>query len=300
MAQTPWGDLTVADAHVHFFSYRFFSLLAGQPAEEVTARLGWTAPPEAATGLAEVWEQELAKHGVSRALLIASLPGDAPSVAEALAAFPQRFAGAFLVNPLDEKALGQAEAAFASGLRTVCLFPPMHGYVISDPRLEPLWQLTEQWGGRALVHCGVLSIGVRKRLGLPSPFDLRFGNPVDLHGVALRHPKIVFQVPHFGAGFFRETLMLLGECGNVVVDSSSSNSWMRYQEQPTTLTRVLERTLAVAGPERILFGTDSSFFPRGWNAAVFQEQVAALQELGVGAEIASKILGGNLRRIEGQ
>ena len=40
------------------------------------------------------------------------------------------------------------------------------------------------------VHCGVLSVGVRKKLGLSSPFDIRFGNPLDLHAIALRHPDV--------------------------------------------------------------------------------------------------------------
>ena len=40
-------------------------------------------------------------------------------------------------------------------------------------------------GTAVFVHCGVLSVGVRKKLGLPSPFDIRFGNPLDLHAVAL-------------------------------------------------------------------------------------------------------------------
>ena len=27
MIETPWGSLAVADAHIHFFSHRFFSAL---------------------------------------------------------------------------------------------------------------------------------------------------------------------------------------------------------------------------------------------------------------------------------
>ena len=35
-------------------------------------------------------------------------------------------------------------------------------------------------------------------------------------------------------------------------------------------------------PARLVFGTDSSFFPRGWNAPVFEAQTRALQDLGTG------------------
>ena len=36
-------------------------------------------------------------------------------------------------------------------------------------------------------------------------------------------------LPHFGAGYFREALMLADLCPNVYLDTSSSNSWMRYE-----------------------------------------------------------------------
>src|ERR1039458_4591984 len=139
--------------------------------------------------------------------------------------------------------------------------------------------------GRAVfVHCGVLSVGVRKKLGLPSPFDMRFSNPIDLHAVALRYPELPFIVPHFGAGYFREALMLAGQCPNVYLDTSSTNNWMRYDG--LDLKTVFARALDVAGASRLLFGTDSSFFPCGWNSGVFEAQARALLELGIGAEDA--------------
>jgi hypothetical protein len=49
----------------------------------------------------------------------------------------------------------------------------------------------------------------------------------------------------------------------------------------------------------LLFGTDSSFFPRGWNRPVFEAQTAALETLEVSADDAAAILGGNLMRILG-
>src|SRR5260370_555110 len=131
----------------------------------------------------------------------------------------------------------------------------------------------------AFVHCGILSVGVRKKLGLPSPFDMRFSNPIDLHAVPLRYPQISFVVPHFAPGFFREALMLCDLCPNVYLDTSSSNNWIRYE--PLDLRGVFRRALDVLGPTRLLFGTDSSFFPRGWHAAIFEAQSKALYEIGV-------------------
>ena len=74
-------------------------------------------------------------------------------------------------------------------------------------------------------------------------------------------------MPHFGAGFFREVLMVADACPNVYVDTSSSNAWMKYSPG-LTLRHVFAQALAVMGAERLLFGSDSSFFPRGWRAVL--------------------------------
>ncbi len=138
---------------------------------------------------------------------------------------------------------------------------------------------------------------MRNKLGLKSAFDLRFSNPVDLHAVALEHPQVPIIVPHFGAGYFREALMLADLCPNVYLDTSSSNQWMRYQESHMDLRQVFRRALEVVGAKRLLFGTDSSFFPRGWHEAIFEDQAKALYELGVSAHDAKLIFGQNLLRI---
>ena len=84
--QTPWGELAVRDAHVHFFSHRFFTLLTGGRAVgEVAGQLSWEAPPENPEMLADRWVAELDRHGVTAASLIASMPGDERSVELAVA-----------------------------------------------------------------------------------------------------------------------------------------------------------------------------------------------------------------------
>jgi predicted TIM-barrel fold metal-dependent hydrolase len=298
---TPWGALAVADAHVHFFSHRFFSALAeqkGVPVSALEAPLGWQLPAEDPDQLAGAWAHELDRHGVERAALIASVPGDADSVIAAVRKFPQRFYGYSMVNPTAPAAVAQTKSALASGLiHALCFFPAMHRYSIQDDRVAALLDLLPASGAVAFVHCGVLSVGVRNKLGLPSPFDMRFSNPIDLHAVALRYPAIRFIVPHFGAGYFREALMLCDLCQNVYLDTSSSNSWMRYEEAHLDLRTVFRRALDVATPRRLLFGTDSSYFPRGWNAQIFETQTKALYEIGVTEEKARLILHDNLHQL---
>ncbi len=284
---------TINDAHCHFFSTPFFGALGGDGA---LARLGWEAPGTS-EALADRWTAELDRHQVARAALIASVPGDAASVAAAIARHPQRFVGFFMVDPTRADAVAQAAAALESGLRTICLFPAMHHVPVHDERARALFDLAASKPGTAVfVHCGVLSVGVRKKLGLPSAFDIRYGNPLDLHAVALRYPQVPIIIPHFGAGLFREALMVADLCPNVLFDTSSSNGWIKYHPG-LTLADVFRRALDVLGPDRLLFGSDSSFFPRGWVKEVYAQQSAALNEIGAGADVREKIFSGNFARI---
>ena len=283
----------INDAHCHFFSTPFFATLGGDAA---LAKLGWE-PPGTAEALADRWVAELDRHQVSRAALIASAPGDAASVAAAVRRHRQRFVGFFMVDPTQPDAAAQSsDAIVGGGLRAICLFPAMHRYSIQDDRAKRLFDVAAATPGTAVfVHCGVLSVGVRKSLGLPSPFDIRFGNPLDLHAIALSHPLVPIIIPHFGAGLFRETLMVADLCPNVLLDTSSSNGWIKYVG--LSLAAVFRQALAVAGPDRLLFGSDSSFFPRGWVRDVYQQQSAALDEIGASADVRDKIFSGNFGRV---
>jgi predicted TIM-barrel fold metal-dependent hydrolase len=306
---TPFGELEVFDAHTHFFSYKFFKTLTGQSplfgeesnaierAGEIT---GWTMPPRAPAELATVWAAEFDRHGVSGALMIASVPGDEESVSWATGAFPDRIAGAFMFDPTKPDAESRARVAFDDlGLRVACLFPAMHHYSMaeSDGARAVTALACDRPGTAVFVHCGALSVGARKKLGLPSPFDMRRSNPLDIYRLAAEFPKTKFIIPHFGAGMFRETMMLADLCPNVYVDTSSANKWMRYEAAPIDLTAVFKRALEVVGSDRLLFGTDSSFFPRGWVASVFDAQIEALSRIGAGEEQARAIFGGSLKRL---
>jgi predicted TIM-barrel fold metal-dependent hydrolase len=284
----------INDIHCHFFSTPFFAALGGDAA---LATLGWEAPGTAGA-LADRWVAELDRHHVSRAALMASIPGDAASVAAAVGRHPRRLVGFFMVDPTQPDAAEHAARSIdRDGMRGLCLFPAMHRFQVQDDRSRAMFDLAASKPGTAVfVHCGVLSVGVRKKLGLPSPFDIRFGNPLDLHAVALSHPQVPIIIPHFGAGLFREALMVGDLCPNVLFDTSSSNGWIKYHPG-LTLAAVFRQALAVVGPDRLLFGSDSSFFPRGWVKDVYAQQSSALEEIGASAGVRDKIFGGNFDRV---
>jgi predicted TIM-barrel fold metal-dependent hydrolase len=125
---------------------------------------------------------------------------------------------------------------------------------------------------------------------------LRLGDPLAVAALALRYPTVPVIIPHFGAGLLREALMAADQAPNVYLDTSSSNSWMKYYPG-LTLDAVFRQALAVAGAERLLFGTDSSFYPRGWQKPVYDAQVAALSKSGAGEADRAKVLGANFQRL---
>jgi uncharacterized protein len=292
------------DAHCHFLSDQFFATLGGQrppgsqqSAADIVAALGWNAPgpPEE---LADRWVAELDRTGVGRAALIASIPGDEGSVARAVARHPARIVGFFMLDPTAPDAASRTEYALDRlGLRAICLFPAMQRYSLHDARVREIVQLAATRGGTAIfVHCGALSVGVRKKLGLPSRFDVRYGNPLDLHALAADHPGVPFIIPHFGAGLLREALLVADLAANVYLDTSSTNRWMSYHHR-LALPDVFSQALDVVGPDRLLFGTDSSFFPRGWNRAVYDAQVSALDAAGVDESVRHRIFTSNFDRL---
>ncbi len=288
------------DAHCHFFSAGFFRALAsdagttGAPADALPATLGWE-PPGTDTDLADRWVRELDRVGVAEAMIIASTPGDEASVGAAVQRAPARFVGAFMVNAAAPDAPARVERAFESGLRTACLFPAMHHVAVDDPRSLAVFDLAARYRRAVFVHCGVLSIGVRRRLNLPSRFDLRLGDPLAVAAVALRYPGVPVVSPHFGAGLFREALMAAQAAPNVLLDTSSSNRWTALHPG-LNLREVFARALECVGPDRLLFGTDSSFFPRGWQRGIYDEQRAILVDLGADAAAQAAIFGGTIQR----
>ncbi|MCC6406669.1 MAG: amidohydrolase [Planctomycetes bacterium] len=299
--------MKILDFHVHFFSRPYFEALAAQSplpgtvAERlarVAERTGIEIPPPDLDRHRERWVAELDRHDVERMACFASAPEETPSVAEACAKSDGRLVPFALVNPkVDGVAERVAKLIDEKGFRGVLLFPALHHYKISDAACEPLLRVLGERKAIAYVHCGLLIVKLRDLLQLPRTIDIQYANPLELIAAANKFPNVQFVIPHFGAGFFRETLFAGAQCPNVFVDTSSSNSWLATQPAPLALKDVFARALGVFGPKRILFGTDSNTFPAGWRRDRYDEQQAALSAIGASVEIQAAIFAENARRL---
>jgi hypothetical protein len=301
--------MRLIDAHTHFFSHRFFqtfarlaqqNLPAGAPLTAVAQRLGVEIPPEDAAQLGQHWVGEMDKHGIERLVMFTSVPGDHDAVAAAAQAFPERITGYIMLDPTQPNAVEVLRQGVQDqGLKGVTLFPAMHHFHAYDERLYPLYQAAADLAIPVFTHFGVLKVSIRDKLGLPNVFDLRYADPIDLHRATIEFPSANFIIPHFGCGYFREVLMLGAQAPNIYVDTSSSNTWLTYMPSHLDLKTVFDKTLQVFGPQRILFGTDSNVFPRGWRQDIFQQQIEILHELNTPQEAVESILGGNTTRLLG-
>ena len=299
--------MRIVDFHSHFFSAPFFRALAERSPlpGDVDARLAAVAkktgielPSADLSAHLARWIAELDRQEVEHLCTFASDPAEIPAVCEAAAMSKGRLSAFAVVDP---KVAGAAERIRglleAKKIRGVLLFPAMHGYRVCDAEARPLLDAVAAHDGIVFVHCGVLIVKLRDLLGLPRPMDLAYADPLFVIPAANAFPRARFVIPHFGAGMFRETLMAGSMCGNVYVDTSSSNTWTATQTPPPTLPEVFERALSVFGPERILFGTDSNVFPAGWRTDRFAEQREALGAALASEEDREKVFGGNARRL---
>jgi len=295
------------DAHTHFFSRSFYTTLASLSprktdpealVREVVAAARLDLPDADTAAHRERWLTQMKTHDVARMVCFSSVPQEAEVVAAAARESGGRLLPYALINPTDSAAAGFAEKALGNmGFRGLLTFPAMHHFHVGDPLFTPILDALRRHKAPVIVHCGILRVKLRDLFGIPRPYDLSYANPLDIVPAAQRYPDVTFVVPHFGGGFLHELLMVGKQCENVWLDTSSSNDWMATMPGRYTLADAFRNTLDVFGAERILFGTDSSTFPRGWRADIRDTQLAALAQAGATEAQVASIMGGNLARL---
>lgn len=132
------------------------------------------------------------------------------------------------------------------------------GFRIDSPKLEPVFQALEDNDLPLLVHIADPDTYFELHYQDFSKYGTKDDNLDQLENVMERHPKIVFQIPHFGAQPEIHRLpnlaRWLDQFPNIVIDTASSR-WMA-RELSKNVKKASEFLMKYSN--RILFGTDLS------------------------------------------
>jgi hypothetical protein len=224
--------------------------------------------PDEGMDTGKLWVEELDKYGITAIGMMIS-PETWDEFNETRKRFPGRFMGYANINPAMESAVEVVKKAGMDGFQGIKLYPSTWNFPVYDERVYPIYEEALKQNLLVILHFGI-TIGTEA--------NLRYGNPLDIQKPAHDFPDLNFMIAHFGAGFFREVLMLFYQTHNVVVDSSGSNMWKKYLPYDLTLTKIFEKAIDAGGACRVVFGTDSSFFPRGFRFNILEAQYDAVKK----------------------
>ncbi len=263
-------------------------------ADQETWRRAWGFPAPEPPGddgeMAARWAAEVERHRLVKVVFVTG--GGNDRLAAVVRAHPGEFTGFAHHDPFAPDAPAELERAVTTlGLHGYKIIAPFHQERLDDERLYPLWETAERLQIPVLIHFGPL-----RYEGIVAGPNI---SPLVLQDVARGFPAVSFVIPHFGCGYPRELLHLMWVCGNVYVDTSGSNEWMRWMPYDLDLKTLFRRFLETVGPHRILFGTDSSWFPRGFARRYLEVQVQTCSELGLGGDDLRLIFAGNAARLLG-
>jgi len=294
--------LTIIDAHIHF---PYGASPGGErPKPEIAAYskernrrmdLEWDFPerePWGAQSLEETadrWYEEAVRHDLEKVIFVTG--GGNETLAKAVKRHPDRFTG-LAHHPIWEPGVldEYRRAVEDYGLVGYKVLGPRVPISFDDPSLIPLWEYAAEHRLPFLIHFGILGHAG----GVVSGPNM---SPLVIANVAKAYPEIPFIIPHFGCSYMHDLLQLAWAVPNVYVDTSGSNQWMRWLPYPMDLETAFRKYYELLGPEHIVFGSDSSWFSRGFSHRYLQDQVRACRHLNFKQEDMELIFGGNARRL---
>lgn len=222
---------------------------------------------------AQRWVSEAKKYRLEKCVF--QTGGGNDQLSKIVKMAPDVFVGFAHHDPFSEGAPEELVRAVETlGLRGYKILAPIVERRLDDPVLDPLWKTAERYRLPVLIHFGILGGGG----GIGNAVNM---NPLIIHDIAKGFPDISFIIPHFSCGYTRELLQLMWACPNVYVDTTGTNDWIRWNPYPLTIQGLFRTFIETVGSERIIFGTDSNHFPRGFAYQNFQVQWQACLDLGL-------------------
>lgn len=217
------------------------------------------------------WADECEKYNLEK--VVFATGGGNEQLACVVQTAPGRFGGLAHHPPDTPGAAALLEQAVTKqGLCGYKILAPLVETPLSDPCFDDVFEVCHQYRLPVLVHFGILG-------GAGGIAGGANAGPLALARTALRFPHARFIVPHFGCGYTNDLLQLCWASPNVYVDTSGNNLWTNWTMENYTLEQLFARFIATVGPGRILFGSDSEWFPRGFALRYLLDQLRAVRLL---------------------
>jgi len=235
-----------------------------------------------------LWDEDRRKKGIDKVVFVSG--GGNRHLARIIEDYPD-FLGLAHHHPEEPgAALELRRAVIEDGLVGYKILAPTVRRPLSEPFFYPIWETAEELDIPILIHFGILGGGAGV-VGRPNC------NPFALEEVAKGFPYLNFIIPHFGAGYMRELLLLGWGCKNIYVDTSGSNQWINWMPYKISKKEVLARFADSFGVDKILYGTDSSFLPRGYVTSYLEEWLDICEGLGFTESEKEQFFSSNAERL---
>lgn len=288
----------IYDSHSHFFSYQGLEKRAKRMGydslEKMVKDMGSRTnqsveiPDKNIEVFLAKWVAELNKNNVDKVMMMPDW-NDLRFVKVATKNYPDRFIPFLMINPKEEGALDLVKEGYSKyGIKGFKLYPPLNYYHAYEEFLTPVYEFANDHNFLITYHMGI-SIG--------SMADMRYMNPADVSPIARDYTKTNFLFAHFATGYLQELLFLMYHVNNVFAETSSSNRWMDYMPYDINLRQVFERVVKASDIDHIIFGTDSTSFPRGWRSSIYQTQLAVCNDIGFNQSEIDQIFYKNLENL---
>lgn len=160
---------------------------------------------------------------------------DNEAVYQTIQTWPDRFIGAYYVNPLDQESVAKMDSYLKCGFRAVKMNPLRHAFVADDTCVDVVMETARTYGVPVCIHCG------------HPPYSL----PWSIALLAERFPDVSVMMIHMGHGhgvYIDASLKMARRYPNLYLEMSGMPMHTKIKEAYETV-----------GKDRIMFGTDGPF-----------------------------------------
>ncbi len=274
----------IIDAHAHMFTEGMFAGMKMPRGFRAPQRMIEAAKHSVEDNTA-AWISAMDKLGIEKTVFMSTAQLNADFIRFINSS--ERLIGFAKTNPTLPDAVEILKKELAAGMTGIKLYATSGEFNVGAKEAWSLYEYCEKNHVPITIHFGVTIGGTA---------DLYTGNPIHISRVLSDFPDLKIAIAHFGAGYFREALMLKYKRENLFIETSGTNNWLPHQDNFLTLKDVFKKSIEVFGAQHVMFGTDTSIFPDGYREHILRQQQEILDELKIPESDREDIMYNNAKR----